>query len=66
MVALESKADSFGSSCGQKSQGKIGGDDDRRKWAGVGATEKPIITPLFKRDVLLEQRIDMRQITIHK
>jgi hypothetical protein len=29
------------------------------KWTGFGMTEHPTITPLFQRDVLLEQRISL-------
>jgi hypothetical protein len=29
------------------------------KWTGCGMTEHPTITPLFQRDVLLEQRISL-------
>ncbi len=29
------------------------------KWIGFGMTEHPTITPLFRRDVLLEQRISL-------
>jgi hypothetical protein len=57
MVALESKTDSFGSSCRQESQGAIRGDDESRKWTDVSTTDHPIITPFFQRDALLEQRI---------
>jgi hypothetical protein len=59
MVALENTAESFGSSCGQKSQGRIGGDDGKREWAGAGTTERPIVPPLFRRDALLAQRISL-------
>jgi hypothetical protein len=56
MVALESKAVSFRSSCGEEIQGGIGGDDERMKW-DVNTTDHPLITPLFQRDSLLEQRV---------
>lgn len=37
--------------------GGIVGDGSKREWSGIGMTERPINTPLFGRDDLLEKRI---------
>lgn len=54
---MDSKTKFIGPSSGQRVLGGIRGDSGKGEWAGIGSTERPIITSIFGRDALLEKRI---------